>query len=422
VLDALASGLAGRHGAETGQIRAVAQALGGGGQFSVIGEEPLALAGAAFLNAYLITAVTVCDVYRPSLCHVSPEVLPAAMAISEQMERSGRDFLLAIAVGMEVTTRVGVGMHYPTFRARGWHSPGVLGPFGAAAAAGKLLGLSADQLCNAFGLAGAQAAGTFAAWGTPTVKFHQAHGALAGLMAALLAREDFSAAPDVLGAPDGGLLKTYSDGGRPDAMLADLGSRWELEQISLRPWPVASSLQAEVTGLLALTENRDLHPAEIARVRIGLSPAVYQMHGGQPWDGRFHAMLSARYVAAVVLHDRRCWLDQFGPTRLRDADVNAFAEQIVDVQADQDTTETGALVEVTMKNGARYVDRRAFPRGDAADPLSRAEIEEKFRAASADTMSPDAAAEMVSLLGRLEDVGRVSEVLRRLRAPVHVSL
>jgi 2-methylcitrate dehydratase PrpD len=418
VLDAFASGLAGRHGAETGQIRAVAQAMGGDGDLTVIGERPLALAGAAFLNAYLITAVTVCDVYRPSLCHVSPEVVPVAMAISEQMDSSGRDFLLAVAAGMEVTTRVGLGLHYPSFRARGWHSPGVIGPFGAAAAAGKLLGLDADQLCNAFGLAGAQAAGTFAAWGTPAVKFHQAHGALAGLMAALLAREAFSAAPEILAAPDGGLLNTYSDGGRPDAVLADLGARWELEQISLRPWPVASSLQAEVTALLALAEAHGLRPEGIKRVRIGLSPTVYQMHGAQPWDGRFHAMLSARYVAAVVLHDRRCWLEQFALGRLRAADVNAFAENVVEVEEDRETPDTGALVEVTMTNGTRHADRRAFPRGDAADPLSRAEIEAKFHAASADAMSPDLAADLLKLLSRLEDVDRMSDVLYRLRAPM----
>jgi 2-methylcitrate dehydratase PrpD len=313
---------------------------------------------------------------------------------------------------------VGLGLHYPTFRARGWHSPGVIGPFGAAAAAGKLLGLDADRLCNAFGLAGAQAAGTFAAWGTPAVKFHQAHGALAGLMAALLAHESFSGAPEVLGAPDGGLLNTYSDGGRPDAMLADLGARWELEQISLRPWPVASSLQAEVTALLALAQEHDLRPEEITHVRIGLSPTVYQMHGSQPWDGRFRAMLSARYVAAVVLHDRRCWLEQFDPARLRDADVNTFATRKVEVVEDRDTPDTGALVEVTTTSGAQHVDRRAVPHGDAADPLSRAEIEEKFAAASADALSTDTVADIVQRLSRLEDVDHMSEVLSRLGAPV----
>ena len=87
--------------------------------------------------------------------------------------------------------------------------PGVIGPFGAAAAAGRLLGFDEDTMARAFGLAGSQAAGTFAAWGTPTVKFHQCRGALSGLMAALLAQQGFLATREFLTTPDGGLYSTY---------------------------------------------------------------------------------------------------------------------------------------------------------------------------------------------------------------------
>src|SRR5262249_56033112 len=87
------------------------------------------------------------------------------------------------AAGCEVTTRMGLGLDYPAFRARGWHGPGIIGPFGAAAAVGSLLKFDADTMARSFGLAGSQAAGTFAAWGTPTVKFHQCRGAISGLLA-----------------------------------------------------------------------------------------------------------------------------------------------------------------------------------------------------------------------------------------------
>src|SRR3954464_9736994 len=116
-LDTIASALAGQQGAETPEIRAVARALGGDGPYTVFGEDQLSLAGATLLNAHLITAVTVCDVYRPSLCHVTPEVVPPALAMAEQIDANGRDLLVALAAGMEITTRIGLGMHYPTFRA-----------------------------------------------------------------------------------------------------------------------------------------------------------------------------------------------------------------------------------------------------------------------------------------------------------------
>ena len=101
--------------------------------------------------------------------------------------------LVALVAGMEVMTRIGIGTDYPVFRAKGWHGPGTLGPFGAAAAVGRLRGLDSETMAKAFGLAGSQSAGTFAAWATPTVKFHQCRGALSGLMAALLAEQKFLA-------------------------------------------------------------------------------------------------------------------------------------------------------------------------------------------------------------------------------------
>ena len=105
----------------------------------MIGGEHLSLAGATLLNGYLVTAVTMCDVHRATMTHITPEIVPPALAIAERDGCSGRDLLVAIAAGCEVTTRIGIGLDYPVFRARGWHGPGILGPFGAAAAVGSLL-------------------------------------------------------------------------------------------------------------------------------------------------------------------------------------------------------------------------------------------------------------------------------------------
>src|SRR3989454_8305981 len=261
ILDTLASAIAGRQGDETKQIRALAGALGDSHECTVIGGEPLSLAGATLQNGYLFTAVTVCDVHRPTLCHTTPQVVPPALAIAERDGASGRALIVAVAAGLETTVRVGLGTKYPAFRAKGWHSPGVIGPFGGAAAAGKLLGLDAERQRNAFGLAGSQSAGTFAQWGTPTIKFHQSRGALSGLMAGLLAEQGFLASTEILAHKDGGLFNAYSDGGQPDAVVADLGKRWALEQIALRLWPAASSIQTVITGLFALIKAHDLRPA-----------------------------------------------------------------------------------------------------------------------------------------------------------------
>src|SRR5262249_32759144 len=166
------------------------------------------------------------------------------------------------------------------FRARGWHGPGVIGPFGAAAAVGRLRNVDAEVMAKAFGLAGSQSAGTFAAWATPTVKFHQCRGALSGLMAALLAEQNFLATRQFLPAKAAGRYNPYSNGGRRAAATADLGRRWELLQIALRLWPSASSIQGMNTALFDLIEQNRIDPNQVKTLRIGMSQTAFDLHGG----------------------------------------------------------------------------------------------------------------------------------------------
>ncbi len=415
ILDTIASALAGTHGEEVKQISALATALGESHESSVLGGGKRSLAGATLLNGYLITAVTVCDVHRPTLYHTTPQVVAPALAIAERDNASGKALLTAIAAGLETSVRVANGTHYAAFRARGWHSPGVVGPFGGAAAVGKLRGFNADRQLMALGLAGSQSAGTFAHWGTPTIKFNQCRGALSGLMAGLLAEQGFLSSKEILAHKDGGIYHAYSDGGKPESVTANLGKQWALEQISLRLWPAASSVQSVITALLALAEKHNLKPAEIAEVRVGLSQGVYDMHGTLAWDDKFKALLSMPYITSVVLHDRACWLDQFEPARIADKAVDAFARDKVRVSADPGIQGTAALVEIKTISGETHSDRRAAAKGDAADPLSRAEIEGKLRLAAKGVLAGSAVDRIITMVNGLEGLAKVRELLDAVR-------
>ena len=411
LVDTVASALMGGRSAEVPLIERLALAVAGRGPSPVVGRPPLSNAGAVLVNGYLVTATTVCDVYRPTLCHVTPEVFPPALAVGIERDVTGEDFLLAFALGLEITTRVGLGSNYQAFRANGWHSPGVWGPFGGAAAAGKLLGLDARQMRNAFGLAGSQSAGTFAQWGTPTIKFHQSRGALSGYLAATLADTGFEAGADVLTAEDGGLYRTYSDGGDPALALDGLGARWELERLSLRPWPLASSLQSVATALLHLVDTAGARATTVSRARVGLSRTVYDMHGELPWDDRFHALLSAPFVTAVILADGVCGLDQFTPERLKDGELDRYARENVEVVVDETVAGTGAVVDLELADGQRVSDRRAVPRGDEADPLSMADVRAKFLTAAAGVLPDDVAATALDRLARVDELPSIDGAL-----------
>src|SRR5882762_10341409 len=376
LLDTLACAVAGHQGDETRQIAALASGIAQSDESSVIGGNRLSLAGATLLNGYLVTAVTMCDIHRSTLTHVTPEVIPPALAIAERDGLSGRDLLVAIAAGCEVTTRIGLGVDYPAFRAKGWHGPGVLGPFGAAAAVGRLRGFAPDMMAKAFGLAGSQAAGTFAAWGTPTVKFHQCRGALSGLMAALLAEQNFLATREFLTAKDGGLYNSYSNGGKPELATAGLGQRWELEQIALRLWPSASSIQGMNTALFDLVEQHEIDPAKVKQLRVRLNQTVFDLHGKLArYKAKFDALISAHYTAAVILHDRKLTLAQFEPARYDDPVLRRVAAEQVEVRPDPALASVQAVVEIEMADGKTLSARCDHPRGSAENPLSRGQIE-----------------------------------------------
>jgi len=417
LLDTIACAVAGHQGEETGQIAALAGVLGQSNESSVIGGDRLSLAGATLLNGFLVTAVTMCDAHRATLTHVTPEVVPAALAIAERDGRSGRDLLVALAAGFEVTPRVGIGGDYPAMRARGWHGPGVFGPFGAAAAVGRLRGFDADTMAKAFGLAGSQAAGTFAAWGTPTVKFHQCRGSLSGLMGALLAEQNFVATREFLTAKDGGLYNAYSNGGKPELATADLGKRWELEQIALRLWPSASSTQGMNTALFDLVEKHDIDPAQVKQVRVRLNQTVFDMHGKLArYKGKFEALISAHYAAAVILHEKKLTLAEFEPARYDDAKLRRAAAEQVDVQPDPSLAGVQAVAEIEMMDGKVLAARCEHPRGSAENPLTWAQIEGKLRTYADGVLSSSQVDEVIGTVARIEDLGSVRKLMDALRA------
>jgi 2-methylcitrate dehydratase PrpD len=416
LLDALACALAGHRGEETHQVAAFASGLAQSKESSIIGGDHLSLAGATLLNGYLVTAVTMCDVHRPSLTHVTPEVMPPALAIAERDSLSGRELLVALAVGLETTTRVGLGLDYQAFRARGFHGPGVIGPFGSAAAVGRLLGLDPDTMATAFGLAGSQAAGTFAAWGTPTVKFHQCRGALSGLMAALLAQQRFVATRQFLTAPDGGLFNSYSNGGRPEAVTEGLGTRWELEQIALRLWPSATTIQGLITAMFELVEKHRIKAEQVRKLRVSLGKTAFDMHGGfSDYKGKFQALLSAHYAAAAILHDRDLSLTQFEPARYADPKLARFAAEQVEVKSDPALVGIQARVEADTVDGSTAAVRCDNAKGAPENPLSRAQIEDKFRTYAKARLSASRVESVLSIVSRLEELGSVRDLMDGLR-------
>jgi 2-methylcitrate dehydratase PrpD len=373
-VDAVACAFTGRTAPSREDFAAAAFALTGSGRFLVIDGEPSSMAGAALLNAWQTTATTMCDVYRPAMCHVTPVVLSAALVGAQQTRPSLEQLLRAFTMAIEITVRLCAAMQTDLYRGPRWHAPGVLGPYGAATAAGLLEEFDAEMLRSAWGAAGLQSAGTFSAIGSPGVKFTQARAALAGVTAVELAKRGNGGSLRPLTHPDGGLFDAY--GGRdPGEVVADLGERWELLGISLRRWPAASSLQSLVEAVLALRSPAGTLPA---RVEVTLPPMSFRLCAAMPWTDSLSALQSAKWVTAVVWTDGDCWTEQFDPARLDDPVVGGFARSSVDVSEDPQLPAGSCRVVTTSSKGEQRTIVISSPLGSPERPLSSEDVAAKL--------------------------------------------
>jgi 2-methylcitrate dehydratase PrpD len=414
-IDAIASALLGQSVDEVTDLTGLAAELGTTGDTTVLGGAPTSAAAACLVNGYLVTAATICDAHLPTQCHVTPEVLPPALAAAEATRSSGEQFLAAFAAGLEVTTRVGLGLNPPVMQQRRWHAPGITGPFGGAMAVGKLIGLTPEQLRYALGLAGSSSSGTMAQWGTIAVKYHQAHGALAGLLSARLAAHGFTACEDVLTRSDGGLLSSFSDGGDPGQITLRLGDDWRLMDISLRSWPVGALVQPVVATALDIRSQCG-DPAKVERLVVRLPDKAFRMHAEMQWHDAFSSRMSTRYISSVVLLDGACGLNQFSDERLGAGDVNSFATTVVTVEQDIAIRDGGAAMEATLADGSVLTAVTDSPPGHPASPLTREQVMEKWEdAVRGRTLSQDSP-QLGAALQDLAAVTDMAQLIGGLRA------
>src|SRR5215831_20063709 len=264
VLDALGAGFVGSVQPWAQRIVEVIRRLGGTPEASVISQSwQTDIARAALANGVLIGAFE-CEPLTGS--HASGTVLPAALAVSQREHRDGPAFLAALAVGFEVSARLArtaVGLE----TVRGFHNPGTQGPFGAAAAVGKLLGLDAERLTDALGIAGSSSAGLleFAWSGGDTKRLHLGRASQLGLESALLARNGVRGPRSVLEGRSG-YFNAFSTPPRLEKLLDGLGHKWAIEPPWLKSYPTHVTNQAVVEAIQGLKREHPLDPRRITRV------------------------------------------------------------------------------------------------------------------------------------------------------------
>lgn len=406
---------------------------GGNPQAQAVGiPEKVPAALAAFSNGVLAHSLDYDDTHLPSVLHPSASVVPAALATAQAAGASGRELIVAIAVGLEICVRTGMAGYDPqarnsTFFEHGQHATSICGALGAAVSAALLLGQDADGIVHALGIAASMASGVIEAnrTGGTVKRMHCGWAAHAGVSAAQLAARGFTGPPTVLEGRFGfyqAWLRGQFDSG---AITDGLGQAWTVPGIFFKPYPANHFTHAAIDAAAAL-RSRGLAPADVEEAILGVAaPTVRTI--GEPIEIKrtpqtgYMAQFSGPYAVAVGLfggHGLGAALADFSDELARDPARRALMRKIAVVADDTCSAifphQFPAVLQVRTKAGAKLRAEIMTNRGGPDRPLSQDELAAKFRDNTKGLLDDPTIAHIERAIARLDNTQHLNDLLAPL--------
>lgn len=422
---------------------AVAHALDAAGaeRAHAVGEaRRLPAPAAAFVNGVLAHSLDYDDTHLPSVLHPSANVVPAALAAAEDVDASGEAVVRAVAVGLEVSVRLGMAgydedLGNSVYFEHGQHATSICGAMGAAVAAGMVFGLDRDGLVHALGLAASKASGILEAnrTGGTVKRLHCGWAAESGVSAAQLVRRGFTGPPSVL---EGrfGFFESWLHGSKIDldAVTRGLGTDWSVPGIFFKPYPANHFTHAAVDAGMRLRE-RGIDPGDITRLELGVASAPLRTIG-QPIEVKrapetgYQAQFSGPYALVAGLlggSGLGVGLADYTDELARDPRRRELMA-LVDVVADKRCErifphQFPAVVTAELADGTRHTVEVLTNRGGPDRPLTDEELSVKFRENAARELSDEQLQAIEAALRDLRSLPTVSELMR-LFAPTAVAV
>ncbi len=404
-----------------------------GHQATAIGAgQRMAAAEAAFVNGVLAHSLDYDDTHLPSILHPSASVVPASLAVAEWREATGAALVDAVAVGLEVAVRLGMGGYDPAARQsvyfeRGLHATSICGAVGSAAAAARLLEADDERIADAMGIACSMASGIIEAnrAGGTVKRLHCGWAARAGVTAAQLAVRGFTGPPTAIEGRFGLFRALLGDGAAAGAVTADLGQRWEADRIFYKPYPANHFTHTAIDAAIGL-RRRGLEADDIASATLEVAPPTVRTIG-EPIDTKqkpetgYHAQFSGPYTVTAGLlggNGLGVGLADFSDTLARDPARRKLMSRI-DVAGDPSLMtiypwQLPARLTVTTTDGATLVEEVLANRGGPDDPLSEEDLATKYRDNIAGLVADDAAQEVYDTLAGVDAVPSAAGLLSPL--------
>jgi 2-methylcitrate dehydratase PrpD len=389
---------------------AALQPFSGPAQATVLGRrERVDIMLAALMNGITSHTFDFDDTHLKTVIHPSGPVASAILALAERKPVSGEDFMHAFILGVEVECRIGNAV-YPDHYDVGWHITGTAGVFGAAAAAGKLLGLNEQQMVWALGIAATQSSGLREMFGTMCKPFHPGNAARNGLLAALLAQRDFTSSNQGIEAKRGfaHVLSTKFDAAQ---ITEGLGKSYEISLNTYKPFACGIVIHPIIDGCVQLRNEHDLKADDIESIALRVHPLVVELTGKKTPQVGLEGKFSVFHSAAVAIIHGAAGEAEYSDAVVRDPAVTALRDR-VSATVDKSVHEDQAHIAIRLKDGKTLEKFVEHAIGSVKRPMTDTNLEAKFRGLANPVLQAAATDSLIALCWRADTLADIAEIAR----------
>lgn len=396
--------------------------IGGRAECSVIGSDlKTDVRSASLINGVAIRALDYNDVYwKQDPSHPS-DLLPAAFCVGERERRSGKDLIVAAVIAYELEMRL-CEAAFPGVREVGLHHA-TLTQFAAPVVAGKMLGLNAEQITNAIGIAGAHNVTLGAVTAGELTMMKNTVDPMAteaGVFAALLAQKGYCGTTPIFEGREG-LFETIGEDWKPEVLTQNLGETFKITDCSIKPFPSEALTHAPISAVLDLVTENDLQPEQIASIEIyTLKRAAEILADEKKYiiDSRETADHSLPYCIAAAIVNRELTPRQFSKEALADKRILENVPKVKAVLEPSFETrfpaEQPCRVRIKLTNGESLTKERAYPKGDPRDPLSTEDLQRKFTILAEGVLNSERQAKVFETIYDVENLKEIGDLMKLL--------
>lgn len=382
--------------------------LGGGRQASILGRGiKTTVLNASLVNGAMSHLLDYDDAHEGTRSHISAPLIPAILAIAESGGMSGRDMIAAYVVGFEVSTRIGLALGRRYYE-DGWHATPILGRFGAAACAGRLLGLSPDQLLNALGLAATQAGGIRSVFGTMGKSFHAGKAAMDGVISAMLAQRGFTGPTDVL---DGNteFTKIFTNEYDAECLTEGLFKTYHILTNSFKMHAACLLLHPVIEGSIFIANEWKERPEDVDRIEVTVAPLCRTITDRPRASTGIEGKFSIQFCTALALTKGKAGFGEFSDPIIQDPTFRKLMGKVrISSNAALKESEADVVVYTSKERYARHVSNF---KGRQGITLGFSDIAEKFAELSRNVLADESAKAIVESVRNLESLTHAEKLV-----------